>query len=332
MNNYHDCAGARGRSDRSEYRAARPDLAGAIAPAQNADMAGRHRRDARWLLIAVTCLAAGGCATGGNGGGAGGSRSAAPRPPATGAPAPASASPSPSGAATGWAHSPADETYQVAAEDVADEVRRKMLGIATLAVGLAADGQESALPVFDKDGNRFIAAGAIQLAGTRPISAFRLGTDAVVDRGRAIVRRYPVLGRQGMYIKVALDPAGRRTTWLRRTAEGAFPDSVVLFDLNDEAAMRCYQLDLFFLTGARERKVFENPDATAKATLLAATSAPGAAAGLLDADIVPLKRQGNFLQIAALRGLDETREPLGWVELKDAQGRLGIWFTPGPNC
>ena len=47
---------------------------------------------------------------------------------------------------------------------------------------------------------------------------------------------------------------------------------------------------------------------------------------------MPLQRKGNFLEIAALRGLDDPRTGIGWVELKDARGRLTVWFSPGPEC
>ena len=144
-----------------------------------------------------------------------------------------------------------------------------------------------------------------------------------------MVRRYPVLARKGMYVKVALDPSGRRAEWLRRTPEGAFPNSVDYVDFGDAGSFRCYQLDLFYLTGGGPRKLFARPDPAAPSTTLSPT--PGTA-GYLAGDVVPLQRKGNFLEIAALRGLDDPRTGIGWVELKDAGGRLTVWFTPGPEC
>jgi hypothetical protein len=35
---------------------------------------------------------------------------------------------------------------------------------------------------------------------------------------------------------------------------------------------------------------------------------------------------------ATLRGLDDPRTGIGWVELKDVKGRLTVWFSPGPEC
>jgi hypothetical protein len=277
------------------------------------------------LLLAAACLAATGCASGGG---------APPAPPtapkARPAPAPKPAAP---GAGTAAAaprrNRAADESYAVPAQEIGDYVLRNMIGIATISVGAGPGDQEATPAIYDNDRDRFTESGRILLRGTRPISVYRVGTDPIVNRSRAAVRRYPVLERKGMYVKVALDPSGRRTEWLRRTPEGAFPNSVDYVDFNDAGSFRCYQLDLYYLAAAKERQLFEKPDKTAPFTTLSAT--PGAA-GFLGGDIVPVQRKGNFLEIAALRGLDDPRTGIGWVELKDARGRLTVWFTPGPDC
>ncbi len=260
--------------------------------------------------------------------GAGG-RAARPATPATATSPTTAAAAKPAPPAPPRGRTPADETYQVKAADISDPVLRTMIGIATLSVGIGPDGKEASLQSYDQDGDRFTPGAALQLDRTHPISRFQIGIDAVVDRSRALVRRYPALARKGMYVEVALDPAAHAKAWLRRTPDGDFPNSVVLLDFGDADSWRCYQLDLFFLTGARPRKLFEKPDKGAAATYL--SPLPGGA-NHLDADVVPLKRQGNYLSISALRSLDDPRDPIGWVELKDAKGRLTVWFTPGPDC
>jgi hypothetical protein len=293
-------------------------------------------RRAAGLPLAAACLGAGlfagACASGG-GGGAPPARppspKAAPAPAPRPAPAPpeaAAARPAPGGPR---ARKLAGESYQVPARELSDFLLRSMIGIATISVGVGAGDQEQAPPIYDNDGDRFTPSGNILLRGSRPVSSYRVGSDPIVNRSRAVVRRYPVLARKGMYVKVALDPSGRRAEWLRRTPEGAFPNSVDFVDFGDAGSFRCYQLDLFYLTGGRPRKLFERPDPAAPFTTLSAT--PGAE-GFLAGDVVPLQRKGNFLEIAALRGLDDPRTGIGWVELKDAGGRLTVWFTPGPEC
>jgi hypothetical protein len=270
------------------------------------------------LLLAGICLGGGACATGG------GPRPSRPAPPAAGPAAGAAARPVPP-----RARRAVDESYQVPARDLSDDLLRRMIGIATISVGVAAGGVEQTPAIYDNDGDRFTASGNILLRGTRPISVYRVGTDPIVNRSRAAVRRYPVLERKGMYVEVALDPSGRRTAWLRRTPEGAFPNSVDYVDFNDAGSFRCYQLDLYYLAGGGPRKLFEKPDPAAPSAIL--SSRPGTP-GFLDGDVVPLQRRGNFLEIAALRGLDDPRTGIGWVELKDAKGRLTVWFSPGPEC
>ncbi|HEY6322054.1 MAG TPA: hypothetical protein VJA16_10900 [Thermoanaerobaculia bacterium] len=280
----------------------------------------RSRPGAASLLPAVACLAVAGlavaCATGG---GAQSGRPPAPPPPGAAAVRPAPPR----------ARQAVDESYQVPARELSDDLLRRMIGIATISVGVAAGAQEQAPAIYDNDGDRFTASGNILLRGTRPISVYRVGTDPIVNRSRAVARRYPVLERKGMYVEVALDPSGRRTAWLRRTPEGAFPNSVDYVDFNDAGSFRCYQLDLYYLAGGAPRQLFEKPDPAALSTIL--SPKPGAP-GFLGGDVVPLQRRGNFLEIAALRGLDDPRTGIGWVELKDAKGRLTVWFSPGPEC
>ncbi len=281
----------------------------------------RSRHGAASLLRAVACLAAVGlavaCATGG------GTRPGRPSTP----PAPqVSAPPAP---APPRARQAVDESYQVPARELSDDLRRRMIGIATVSVGVAAGGQEQTPAIYDNDGDRFTASGNILLRGTRPVSVYRVGTDPIVNRSRAVARRYPVLERKGMYVEVALDPGGRRTAWLRRTPEGAFPNSVDYVDFDDAGSFRCYQLDLYYLAGGAPRQLFEKPNPAAPSTTLSPT--PGTP-GFLGGDVVPLQRQGNFLEIAALHGLDDPRTGIGWVELRDAKGRLTVWFSPGPEC
>ena len=287
------------------------------------------------LLLAAACLAGTACASGGGAaappaGGPPGTKAptagTAPKLPAA-RPAPPPNPANPPAAPRG--RQAADERYEVPANEISDDVLQSMIGIVTVSVGVGAGDQEQAPPIYDNDGDRFTQSGRILLRGTRPLSVFRVGTDAIVNGSRAVVRRYPMLARKGAYVKAALEPSGRRTGWLRRTPEGAFPDSVDVMDLNDAGSFRCYQLDLDYLAGAAPRKLFEKPDRAAAFTLIAGK--PGAA-GALDGDVVPLRRQGNFLEIAAVRGVDDPRPGIRWVELKDAKGRLTVWFSPGPDC
>jgi hypothetical protein len=283
------------------------------------------RRGAASLLLAAVCLAGGACSTGG-----GAQPGRPPAHPATPPPRnPAAARPAPPGPAAPRAGKAVDESYQMPPSEISDDLLRTMIGIAAISVGVAAGNQEQTPAIYDNDGDRFTPSASISLHDTRPISVYRVGTDPIVNRSRAVVRRYPVVKREGMYVKVALDPGGRHTAWVRRTSEGAFPNSVDYVDFNDAGSFRCYQLDLYYLTGGGPRKLFEKPEPAAPSTVL--SPQPGTP-GFLGGDVVPLQRKGNFLEIAVLRSLDDPRTGIGWVELKDAKGRMTVWFSPGPEC
>ncbi|HVT58356.1 MAG TPA: hypothetical protein VHR45_08140 [Thermoanaerobaculia bacterium] len=232
-------------------------------------------------------------------------------------------------AAAAQAVKPVDETLLVPAKELSDYLLQNMIGIAAVSVGLGADEQEETPTIYTLDGDRLIPSGKIFLRGTRPISTYRVGTSPIVNLSRAVVRRYPALEHRGSYVRVALDPSGQRSEWLRLTPEGAFPGSVDFVDFGDASSFRCYQLDLFYFNGSGERKLFERPEKNAPSRPISSTPGkPGYVAG----DIVPLQRKGNFFEIAAVAGMNDPKTPIGWVELKDPSGKLTIWFTPGPDC
>ncbi|MDP9121820.1 MAG: hypothetical protein M3O15_10735 [Acidobacteriota bacterium] len=227
------------------------------------------------------------------------------------------------------AAAPVAETYALQAKDLADDLLRLSIGIATVAVGIGESGAEEEALRFRREGDSFYPAGRLRLADTQPVSTFRVGTDAAVTRSRALARRYLAIERKGTYVRVALDPAGKRTEWLRLTPEGAFPNSVELVDFDDGSSYRCSQLDLYFLAGGAPRRLFEKPDAKAPARPLTREAGKP---GYFEGDLVPLSRKGNFLEVAEVKGLNDPRTSIGWLELRAPNGRLLLWFTPVPDC
>jgi hypothetical protein len=235
----------------------------------------------------------------------------------------ASAAPSPAGPA-------AAERYALQAHELADSLLRSAAGIATLTVGIGSDSRQETVPVYAREGDGFRLAGKLQLATTQPISGWISGLDSATPAvRRAVARRFLVVERKGSYVRIALDGSGNRTEWVHKTTEWSYPDSVDFVDFGDPSTYRCYQLDIFFLGGPGERRLYERADKGAPARLLA--NAP-ASPHFLDADLLPLQRQGNFFEVAAVRGISDPRTSIGWIELKDGAGRLQLWFSPGPDC
>jgi hypothetical protein len=224
----------------------------------------------------------------------------------------------------------AGEKYTLRAAQLSDNLLRAAIGIATITVGVGGDGTQETVPVYGREGDGFRLSGSMRLDATQPVSGWVSGQDgAAPSVRRAVARRYLMVERKGSYARVALDSAGNRKEWVHKTLEWSFPDSVDFVDFGDAATWRCQQLDLFYLGGAGERRLYERAEKDAPFRALSA--APGSA-HRVDGDVVPLQRQGNFFEVAAVKGLNDPKTSIGWVELKDGTGRLQVWFSPGPDC
>lgn len=223
------------------------------------------------------------------------------------------------------AASPPSNLHALHAGEIPDAVLRATIGIASVAVGRRPGGPEDEVPVYMRHGARLEPSGRMRLDGTQPVTVWQTGSDAVDPAIQpTIERRYPIVARRGECALIVLDPHRKRLAWLRRTADGSFPDSVRFIDFDDPATYRYEQVDLSYLAAAGERRLFEKPDRLSP-------SRPLGDGELQDADLVPLRREGDFLQVAAVRGLNDPRTAIGWLELRDESGRLRLWLDPAPD-
>jgi hypothetical protein len=225
--------------------------------------------------------------------------------------------------------SPGSESFKVKAGEIADSLRKAAIGVVTISVGFGRDNREEAVQTYTREADAFAPAGALQLGTTQPVSGWISGTEGVTPVvQRAVARRYLIVERRADYVRAALDLAGQRTAWVRRTPDGVFPNTVEFVDFGDAGSFRCYQIDPFFFAPG-ERKLFEAPDKGAKARPLAGVAGRP---GYLDADLVPLQRKANFFEVAAVKEVNDPKTSIGWIEIKDDAGRLTLWLSPGPEC
>ncbi|MEM1205876.1 MAG: hypothetical protein AAGN66_21780 [Acidobacteriota bacterium] len=192
-------------------------------------------------------------------------------------------------------------------------------------------GALDAAPTVRPDGDGFAPSTPLVLGGTTPLG----GWTSTFER----VRRFPVLGHDRARLRIVVDPGSGRTVWVD-TAEwmGAltpFGASAGLewarFDVNGPLSVA---VDPFWL-GPGPRALYERPSPDTEVVYIQPTAKiPGE-----DSDLTFADHRGAFWLREIRRGFGHLwvdvpgegrrapQRPLGWIQLRDASGRLTVWPT-----
>lgn len=148
---------------------------------------------------------------------------------------------------------------------------------------------------------------------------------------------YPILRREGGCVEVLLNAESGRTAWIQLSL--APPEDVHTLQVSEAPSWESnpnlihsyepqhddsvYPIDPFYLTGRMWRRIYAQPDLSAPWMVLfpCGTSTGG------DRVIYLLGRERDFLLIGVLGKYDDYI-PLGWIPLRDAEGRLTVWDCP----
>lgn len=149
--------------------------------------------------------------------------------------------------------------------------------------------------------------------------------------------RYPVLRKEGSCVEVLLDAESQRTAWIQLSLappEGVKglqasvdlswernPDLIHSYEPFKDKSV--YPIDPFFLTGRMWRRIYAQPDLSAPWMVIYPYWPP-----MGGSDVVYLLgREKDFLLIGIL-GKDDEYAPLGWIPVRDEDGRLTVWDAP----
>lgn len=215
------------------------------------------------------------------------------------------------------------EEYYLSRNEIAPTVLREAIGAVSVWRGLAAgrlpDGPWM-LATFEHKGHAFTTGPRVAVKQTRPVS----GWDFL---GKAL-RQYPVVQRSGLFVLAVLDSRSDQRAWLRVEKAPRTIDYLHYAAVGDPEAYTGQAIDLFhFSSGAR--RIYVQPRLDAPFRIV--SKEPGGQ-GFLAEDLKVVKVQGNFAQVAKVMGVDQLSKPLGWVEIRDREGRLTIWYVFAPGC
>jgi hypothetical protein len=211
------------------------------------------------------------------------------------------------------------ETCYLGWKEIAPTVLRDAIGAVSVWRGQVEDAVPTGswmLATFErKGGNSFASGPKVPVEQTRPVS----GWDS---EGQAL-RQYPVVQRAGLFVLAVLDARSDRRAWLRIEKKQRSIDYLRYAGLTEPEAYRDQTIELFRLARGL-RRLYSRPMLGAPYKVLSET--PGSRNYVGD-DLKVVAVRGNFAQVAKILGPDKLSEPLGWVEIRDREGRITIWYV-----
>jgi len=216
------------------------------------------------------------------------------------------------------------EKYHVAYRDISTEVLQNTIGILTINPG-AKKG--TSLRIYLRQADRFVPDSLLKVLETTPISNFGYhnpeGTSKIENY------RYPIIEMIGRHARIVYDPVKNLSAWIDLDEmEKDFFTTVTLLNALNESLP--YYVDIFCFTESSRRKIYKSPAKGAEYFIAAKSDRRY---GLLKV----MEIGEGFVKVGNPRFNSESFElegvdPIGWMRIRDDQGRLTFWINDADGC
>lgn len=215
------------------------------------------------------------------------------------------------------------EKYHVAYKDISKDVLKNTVGILTINSGIKKGTELKAYTRIEK---QFSYNKTLKVKKTIPISNF--GYHPPVDELCISNYRYPIVAKFEQYLCIVYDPIKNLKTWVNmKEVEENFYTSTVMVD--SIKIPSSFFVDIFYFTKSGKRKLYKEPRNDAKYIIISKNESKY---GLLK--IIGQKK--DFVKIGIVHvdfdTYEESIEPIGWVKIRDGQGRLMFWIKYVDLC
>jgi hypothetical protein len=215
------------------------------------------------------------------------------------------------------------EEYYLARKDIAPTVLRDTIGMVSVWRGQMESRRPEGpwmISTYERKGSFYKASRPVPMTEAQPISGWDFTDQAL--------RQFPVVQRDGLFVLTVLDARSDRRAWLRVEKKPWNIDYLHYAGVAEPEAYSGLTIDLFHLA-PESRRLYAEPRLDAPFRI---ASRESDSRGYLGNDLKVVKIQGNFAQVAKVLGPSRLSAPLGWVEIRDRDGRLTIWYVFAPGC
>jgi hypothetical protein len=183
------------------------------------------------------------------------------------------------------------------------------------------------ITVYKKAGNSFKKIGVLGKAQIKTPTGGHYGPGAWY--------RFPVTHSKGEYLEVIYDILEHQKCWinfseLKSSLSGEKP---ALDWFTTQSSSEPVSVDIFFLTRNKEIRVYTSPTSRSPSQGLTPQSEILRTSEVYDARAFQIiERKNGFGKFVVNQGCDRPGRSIGWIRLRDENGRLLVWPIMGLSC
>jgi hypothetical protein len=183
------------------------------------------------------------------------------------------------------------------------------------------------ITVYKKAGNSFKKMGVLEKA--------QIKTPTGGKYGPITWYRFPVTNSKREYFEIIYDILGNKKCWvnfseLKSSLSGEKP---VLDWFTTQPSSEPVSVDIFFLTRNKEIRVYTSPTSGFPSQVLTPQSEILRTRSVYDDRAFQIiERKNGFGHLVVNRGCDIPGRSIGWIRLRDENGRLLVWPITGLSC
>lgn len=219
------------------------------------------------------------------------------------------------------------EKFHISCKDISKEVLRDAIGILTV---YSDKRKPKELKAYSKQGDQFVFGGILKLKEAIPISSFGyhycpplppLDCDSLNIR----THRYPIVASFDRYLCVASHPVKNLRVWIN--VEDLKEDFKVSILMLEEINSWDGFIDIFCFTESKRRKVYREPKRDSDYFIISPKG---------ELLLKAIEQKDGFIKIGRVDvdfdTYEESIEPIGWIRIRDDEGRLMIWIEDVDLC
>lgn len=183
------------------------------------------------------------------------------------------------------------------------------------------------ITVYKKTGNSFKKMGILEKA--------QIKTPTGGNYGPSTWYRFPVTNSKGEYFEIIYDISEHKKCWvnfseLKSSLSGEKP---VLDWFTTQPSSEPVSVDIFFLTRNKEIRVYTSPTSGSPSQALTPQSDILRTSEVYDDRAFQIiERKNGFGHLGVNQGCDRPARSVGWIRLRDENGRLLVWPIMGLSC
>lgn len=180
------------------------------------------------------------------------------------------------------------------------------------------------IAVYKKEGNSFKKISILEKAQIR--------TPTGGEYGPSVWYRFPVINSKEEYLEIMYDISQYKTCWvnfheLKSSLSGEKP---ALDWFTTQSSSEPVSIDIFFLTGKKGIRVYTSPPSGSPSQILTPQSEILRMSGIYDnRAFLIIERKNGFGHLAVNEDSDRPARNIGWIPLRDENGRLLVWPIMG---